>query len=455
MKHRNGHSKASSRRGFLKAAGAAGFGAAFWAESDIQAYQSYVNTNSKPSELKITDMRVAMVGHAPMNCPLIRLDTNQGIYGLGEVRDGASKTYALELKSRLLGQNPCNVDMLFRKIKQFGFHSRQAGGVCAVEMALWDLAGKAYNAPVYQMLGGKFRDKIRCYADTDESQDPHDYAKRLLMRKDLGFTWLKMDLGINLIQDKPGMVIRPTGLDPTKGTVWMEHPFTGVEITQKGIEALLEYVSIAREAVGWDIPISHDHFGHIDVKSCIRLGRAFEKYSPAWLEDMVPWYYTDLLKEIKNSIAVPLLTGEDIYLREGFEKLCREHAVDLIHPDLATSGGILETHLIGDMAEGYGVGMAMHFAGTPVSSFANVHCAAATNNFLALENHSAEVPWWSDLVTGVEKPIVNKGFIAVPEKPGLGIELNEEAIKQHLLVPGYFEPTPEWDHERSADRLFS
>ena len=197
-----------------------------------------------------------MVGHAPMNCPLIRLDTNQGIYGLGEVRDGASKTYALELKSRLLGENPCNVDKIFRKIKQFGFHSRQAGGVCGVEMALWDLAGKAYNVPVYQMLGGKFRDKIRCYADTDESQDPQDYAKRLLMRKDLGFTWLKMDLGINLIQDKPGMVIRPSGLNPTKDTVWTEHPFTGVELTQKGIEALVG-VRGRRQGSRW---LGHPHF---------------------------------------------------------------------------------------------------------------------------------------------------------------------------------------------------
>ncbi len=157
---------------------AAGIAGAFWAEESIQAYQSHVNTNSKPSELKITDMRIAVIARAPMTCPVIRIDTNQGIYGLGEVRDGASKTYALFLKSRLLGENPCNVDHLFRKIKQFGGNSRQAGGVCGVEMALWDLAGKAFGVPVYQMLGGKFRDKIRCYADTTESDDPKIYGAR-------------------------------------------------------------------------------------------------------------------------------------------------------------------------------------------------------------------------------------------------------------------------------------
>ena len=104
-----------------------------------------------------------------MTCPIIRIDTNQGLSGYGEVRDGASATYALFLKSRLLGENPCNVDRLFRKIKQFGGHARQAGGVCGVEMALWDLAGKAYGVPVYQMLGGRFRDQVRLYADTTEA----------------------------------------------------------------------------------------------------------------------------------------------------------------------------------------------------------------------------------------------------------------------------------------------
>src|SRR5690348_9297706 len=114
----------------------------------------------KPANLRITDLRVAVVGRAPMTCPLVRIDTNvEGLYGLGEVRDGASKTSALMLKSRLVGENPSNVDRLFRKVRQFGHHGRGAGGVCGVEMALWDLAGKAWEVPVYQLLGGKFRDR--------------------------------------------------------------------------------------------------------------------------------------------------------------------------------------------------------------------------------------------------------------------------------------------------------
>src|SRR3989454_9624322 len=160
------------RRSFFRKLGvaAAGLGAAsVLPDATLEGAMQGVNRSSMPSQLKITDLRVAVVTGAPFTCPIIRIDTNQGLSGYGEVRDGASKTYALMLKSRLLGENPCNVDKIFRKIKQFGHHARQAGGVCAVEMACWDLAGKAYGVPGYQMPGGKFRDKIRLYADTTES----------------------------------------------------------------------------------------------------------------------------------------------------------------------------------------------------------------------------------------------------------------------------------------------
>ncbi|MGI8989780.1 MAG: mandelate racemase/muconate lactonizing enzyme family protein [Bryobacteraceae bacterium] len=445
-----------SRRSFLRA-GAGSFaalGASIWSDDTLDAAVQNVNKNSKPSDLRITDLRIATITHAPMTDPIIRIDTNQGIYGLGEVRDGASKTYALMLKSRLLGENPCNVDKIFRKIKQFGGDSRQGGGVCGVEMALWDLAGKAYGVPVYQMLGGKFRDKIRCYADTTESDDPKIYGQRLKARKEQGFTWLKMDLGIDLLKDTPGTLSHPLGQTPRE-MYNTQHMFTGVELTEKGLAGMADFVAQVREQVGMEIPLSADHFGHIGVNSCIKLGKALEKYNMAWLEDMIPWQYTDLWKKITDAVDVPTLTGEDIYLKEHFIELAKNHAVDILHPDLATSGGILETKKVGDAIQEYGVAMAMHFAGSPVSCMANVHCAAATENFLVLENHSVDVPWWNDLVEGVEKPIVNHGFITVPDKPGLGVTLNDDVMKKHLLEPGYFEPTPQWDKERSTDRLWS
>jgi L-alanine-DL-glutamate epimerase-like enolase superfamily enzyme len=445
------------RRGILKTSAAALSGALVTGEP-LEAYPKGVTTNSSPSELKITDLRVAtIVKPGPSPCPIIRLDTNQGVYGLGEVRDGASATYALILKSRLLGENPLQIDKIFRKIKQFGGHARQGGGVCAIEMALWDIAGKVYNVPVYAMLGGKFRDRIRVYADTTESKDPKIYAQRMKERKEvMGLTWLKMDLGVDMVSDKPGTVTVRSELSPWD-MAQVPHPLLAMEVTDKGIALLEEYVAAVRDAVGMEIPLSMDHLGHLGVKSIIRLGQAYEKYNLSWIEDVIPWIYTDLLKQISAESPTPLLTGEDIYLKEGFQVLCENHAVSKIHPDLATSGGILETHKIGDMAWEYGVPMAMHFAGTPVCCMANVHCAAATLNFLAVENHSLDVPWWSSLVQeGVAKPIVDHGWITVPDRPGLGVTLNEDVVRQHLVPgTGYFEPTAEWDHERSWDRLWS
>jgi L-alanine-DL-glutamate epimerase-like enolase superfamily enzyme len=388
-----------------------------------------------------------------MTSPIVRIDTNQGIYGLGEVRDGATKNYALELKSRILNENPCNVDKIFRKIKQFGGHARQGGGVSAVEVAMWDLAGKAFGVPVYQMLGGKFRDRIRIYCDTTESPDPKVLGERLKERVASGFTWLKMDL--NVVRP-PGEATAPAGIQQQYGGLPMEHPFMATEITEKGLEGVCSFVSQIREVLGMTIPLSADHFGSISVNSCIRLGKALTKYNISWLEDMIPWQETDLLKKIADAVDIPILTGEDIFLKEPFQVLCREHAVDIIHPDLLTTGGMLETKKIGDMAQDYGVPMAMHCAHTPIGAIACAHVAAATENFLVLENHAVDVPYWSDLVDGVDKPIVNKGYITVSDKPGLGITLNEEACKQHMAEPGWFEPTDQWNNiGRPNDRLWS
>lgn len=444
-----------NRRSFLSSS--AGVTAAtFWADETLEALPQNTNTGSKPSDLKITDMRIATVVRAPMTCHLIRIDTNQGISGYGEVRDGASKNYALVLKSRLLGENPCNVDKIFRKIKQFGAPARQAGGVCGVEMALWDLAGKAYNVPAYQMVGGRFRDTIRLYADTDQSPDPKVFATRLKARRDQGFTWLKMDLGVGLVERNAGTLTKPVGTG-SRNFFNTQHMFTGMELTDKGIQQMADYVAQVRETVGIDIPLAADHFGHIGLNSCIRLGKALEKYNMAWLEDMIPWQYGELWKKITDAIDVPTLTGEDIYLKEDFIKLASNHAVDILHPDLASSGGILETKKIGDAIQEYGVPMAMHFAGTPVSFFANVHCAAATENFLVLEHHGVDVEWWEDMVDvpGLKKPWSKAGMTPVPEGPGLGFKLNEDVVKQHLGEGGYFEPTPQWNQDRSNDRHWS
>ena len=452
------NSSVFGRREMLKTSAVA-LGSSLLGAESAETYPKGINTNSSPSTLKISDLRVATIAKpGPSPCPIIRIDTNQGVSGLGEVRDMASPTYALFLKSRILGENPLQLDKMFRKLKQFGGPARQGGGVSAIEMALWDLTGKVYNVPVYAMLGGgKFRDKIRVYADTTESKDPRVYAQRMKERKEqMGITWLKMDLGIEMVSDTPGTVTLPSDLSSWEENQ-LPHPFVGMEVTDKGIHMLEEYVAAVRDAIGMQIPLSMDHLGHLGVKSIIRLGKAYEKYNLSWMEDVIPWTYTDLLRQISDESPTPILTGEDIYLKEPFEVLCSRHAVSKIHPDLATAGGILETHKIGDIAEEYGVPMAMHFAGTPVSCMANVHCAAATQNFLAMENHSLDVSWWSSMAQEYLKaPIVSHGWIEVPDRAGLGVTLNEDVIRQHLLPgTGYFDPTPEWDQEQSWDRLWS
>src|SRR6476661_1387999 len=236
-----------ARRSFFKTLGLGAAGAlALRGEAAAEAASAFVQSNvkrsSEPSALKITDLRIAVVTGAPMTVPLIRIDTNQGISGYGEVRDGGSENYALMLKSRILGENPCNVDKIFRAIKQFGGAARQAGGVCGIEMACMDLAGKEWGVPCWQMLGGKFRDRIRIYADTTETHDPKEQGRRLKDRMARGITFLKQDFGIDLLKDRPGMLSMPAGGPPPWGGSRVQHPFTGVEITEQGLQFLSEWI---------------------------------------------------------------------------------------------------------------------------------------------------------------------------------------------------------------------
>ena len=441
---------------------------------------------SRPSDLKITDMRFVDIIGAPKRCTILKIMTNQGIEGYGEVRDASSKTYALMLKSRILGENPCNVDKIFHKIKQFGGPSRQAGGVSGIEIALWDLAGKAYGVPLYQLLGGKYRDQIRMYADTDVDgkHTGHDMGLALKARMDMGFTFLKMDLGIGLLLDEPGMINAPLGfidemkqyashvLNAQGGSVTADmvkhqksyqivttaHPFTGIQITEKGLDYLEEYVRQVREVIGYEVPLAVDHFGHVQLESCIRFCRRMEKYNLAWVEDLAPWMYTDHYVRLRNATSVPICTGEDIYLKEGYEKLIKAGGVSVIHPDILTCGGALELKKISDIADENGVAVAIHMAESPVACMAAVHTAAAMHNVLAVEYHSIDIPGWSDMVNGLPKPLIENGFIKVPETPGLGIEsLNEELLREHINpeIPGMWEPTDSWNKEFSNDRIWS
>ncbi len=466
----------NNRRSFLKKAAMGGVALGgllhLSIEDTIAQTTQNVSRASSPSDLKITDLRVAEKGgRGSIASRIIRIDTNQGIYGLGDIRDGTDQRFALFLKSKIVGLNPRNVEMIFKVIKQFGGHGRQGGGVSAVEMACWDLCGKALNVPVWQLLGGKYRDRIRIYADTPEDRDPAVELEKLKKRlTEHNFTWLKMDLGIHQITNQEEGLVNNKYWNENGGGIrnwymgrpysnggytdyWkQDHPFTQVQVTDKGLAEIAAVVENVRNVVGTEVPLSVDHFGHMDMNQMIRIGRAVEKYRLAWLEDTVAWYYTDQLKSIKEELETPICTGEDIYMLGGmlggFKKLIDEGAVDIIHPDLVSAGGILETKKIGDYAQEAGIPMALHANSTPVAWMANVHCAAATENFLCLEHHNVDNPWWEGLVklTG-SQPMITKGFANVPlDAPGLGIELNDDNLKAMMTKDAkYFEPTPEWD----------
>jgi len=410
-----------------------------------------ITTFSRPSDLKITDMRIAVVA-SNYDYPIIRIDTNQGVYGLGEVRDAGHKENALQFKSMLLGQNPCNVDMIFRAIKQFGSAGRQGGGVSGIEIALWDLVGKVYGVPCYQFLGGKYRDRVRLYADTPAPAEPTPagYRKALEGRKALGLTFIKFDIRPKLFENTPrGLVGQATigeyalgqrGRAPGTGP--------GARLTDKGIAASVEIVAAIRAAVGDEVSLCTDHFGHgyLTLDEMIRLGEAWEPYHLAWIEDPMPWADIEGHKRVADALRTPIAAGEELYLWDGFREFIEKRALDILHPDLLTSGGMLETKRIADYGERFGIPTALHCAGSPIGFMANVHCAAAISSFVSLEHHGLDLPFWESLVTGLPADYMADGYVTVPDKPGLGVDLNLEAIEANLRTPGtMFLPTEEWN----------
>ncbi len=473
------------RRSFLaKGASAAGLGLF----ADLEAYPQNVNRNSKPSDLKITDMRIAIcrgqgqaggapgrgapagaaggrralapatpgTGGASGGTIFVRLDTNQGISGYAQMQgDGPEPAYALILKSRVVGENPCNVDKIFRKIKMHGAFNRQGSGVTAVEMACWDLAGRAYGAPIYQMLGGKFRDRIRMYTESSaRSDDPQVLGADYKQRVAEGFTMVKLDLGVaRILRGKPGTIIAPAGYNGEPGEN-PENYYQAFEISDKGCEIVADYVATVHEAMGSDTPMSHDHFGHLTVDSCIKLAHALQRVTPSWLEDMVPWFRVKEWKLITDSINVPTLTGEDAYLVESLEPLCEARAVDYIQPDPLIAGGCLELKKMGDMAQKYAVGMVVHSNSSPVGYIAGAHAIAATQNFVAYEWHQPQPDWYKDITDAW--PIVEKGYMNVPTGPGLGIKVNEAAMRPLCREGEFFtDPTTYWDTQTGGDKTYT
>ena len=383
-----------------------------------------INKYSAPSDLKITDLRSATIA-ANFDFPIIRMDTNQGVYGLGEVRDGGMAGSALLLKPLLVGRSPLDITGILRACRPHAGHGRLGGGYSAIDICLHDLVGKVYGVPIWRLLGDKKRDRIRLYCDTTGTADPKLLAQRVLKRKQAGFTFIKFDITTNWV-DKPG------GLDSNR------------IMTEKGLAYAAELITAAREALGPDVPIAVDGTGPGNVKDAIRYAKSFEKFNLAWVEDMLPWTNWRGYKQLRDATSTKVLTGEDIFgYEQGFQPLIENDALDIVHPDPGTSGACRETKRIADFAHMRGIMTALHMPGSPLGAMACSHVACTLDNLVAQEFHSQDfVDWWQKLVT---RPILEKGYITVSDSPGLGLELNEPVVREHLRYPGYFEPTPMYD----------
>ncbi|MFC1551422.1 mandelate racemase/muconate lactonizing enzyme family protein [Candidatus Latescibacterota bacterium] len=419
------------RRSFLEKAG--GFTGMMLGGLSFNPAESW----SRPSNLRITDIRGCTIA-SQYDYPIIKLYTNQDVYGWGEVRDHGHLCQALMLKPYLVGRDPLDIENIMESLRPFSDHGRYGGGFSAVDMALFDIAGKIMGWPAYKLLGPKRRDKIPVYADTDESDDIETYARRVKKRVvDNGLRHVKMDLRANLIRNIPGAVEN------------------GVP-TWKGISHWGEYVAAAREAIGPDITMGADHFGRLSVEAAVNLGNFMSspEYNLAYLEDCINYRARNTInlnRMITEGSATPTLNGEDIFGFEGFRPFVEHGAVDIIHPDIETSGGLRETKKICGYANLFGIRTMFHQAGSPIGAMAGIHCAATLNDFISMENHAMDIPWWSDLVSGIDKPMIVDGHYTVPETPGLGVELIEAVAKEYLREDkylykgGFFEPTPEFD----------
>lgn len=387
-------------------------------------------------DVKITDIETCVIeGNFEWN--LVRVHTDAGVTGLGEAYRGGGVTDIMEYMKRfLVGENPLDVQRLFRRmIQETSGHGGTTGKVVTaatgIEIALWDIAGKVLGIPVYQLLGGKFRDKVRIYCDChagepfktddgyeayaeEEAYTPKAYAAEARRVVDMGFTALKFDLDI-ASDNEP---------DPYNG-----------RLRNDDIQHKQEIVERVREEIGYDVDLAFDCHWDYSFDSAQRLATALEPYKLMWLEDLVPPENIDVQREVTRSTNTPVAAGENRFRVHEFKDMLYEQAVDIVTPDPSTCGGLGESLRIADRAEENYIVFSPHNVCSPVGTMACVHLCAAIPTADVLEYHALSVDWWDDLIVRDEK-LIEDGYIEVPEKPGLGIELNEETAKGHLLDPG-------------------
>lgn len=377
--------------------------------------------SSKPSDLKITDIKCGFLQNR--GSMFVKIHTNQGIWGCGEGVDAIAGTYHLVKKmgERLKGKSPLNVHQLFEDIRKSGFFAGAQSGVyvavlSAIETALWDLAGKALGLPVYQLLGGKFRDKIRVYCDTalytSRNPTPQDYAKAATGAVKMGFNAVKFDID--------------EGNDPNK---YDTYNWTA---NQMELQRMYDSIAAVRKAVGPKIDICVDMHGRYDLPTGHKVAQLMEPLNLLWLEEPVPAENIEAYKLISDSTSTPICAGENQYLAYGFRRMLEIGAVDIVMPDLQKAGGLGEGQRIANLANLYYVPFAPHMVASYLGAMAACHVCASVPNFLILEwqIYFQTDPMWKEIVT-FEGPMVKDGFIPLSEKPGIGVEINEDGMRKY------------------------
>ncbi len=364
----------------------------------------------------------------------VKVETDAGITGIGECVHGEQEAIAIlkALEQRLIGRDPFAIDATFEELRrrhvfQGGFAGALITALTGLELALWDLKGKALEVPVYELMGGKFRDKIRVYADCEiEPGMNFSEAKRVVDEiLDRGFTALKIDLDIfaygHTGSETEHYVKDIFNMTPNK---W-EH------------ERMVKLAEMVCEAAGSEVEVACDLHTRLDKHSAIRLARDLEHLNLMWLEEPIPPENVDTMREITAATSTPICAGENLYLRSGFREWIEKHAVDIIMPDIPKCGGLSECRKIANMAEIYSMPFAPHNVSSPIGTMASAQVCATIPNFLVLEFHWTQRDWWPDVITE-KRDVIKDGFIEIDDTPGIGVTLDEEVAKQHQF------PGTEW-----------
>jgi L-alanine-DL-glutamate epimerase-like enolase superfamily enzyme len=389
--------------------------------------------------MKITDLKVAVIGSSPV----VRICTDAGISGYGQVESYKPylKPFILYLRDGVLGEDPTDVERVMQRIRQRGAFKPYGSGVSVIEHALWDLAGKAAGVPVYKLLGGKVRDRVRAYNGAHRPKlpgyTPQHYAAhcRTMMAHPYGFTTMKQ--GIAFHSGMPTEVEDFHLHEPVRTPyhAWINRG----PMTERSIAHVVDCVAAMKEVLGDKIGLALDCGPGFMVTDAIRLARALERFNLMWMEDMitgdyVPYVHADLYREVTQATTTPIHTGEQIYLRHNFKELIERKAVRIVGPDPCDVGGIAELKWIAEYADMHGVLMAPHGTGNGLLGFAALVqvCATLPNNFIAFECPGGETDWWYQIVDGLPDPLVKDGFVEVWDRPGMGVELNPERTRPYL-----------------------